>query len=150
MMGARLLVLCEYITISFYPQLPHGQQWIIRRILMMIRDKKVHADRRKLSSAKMSKGNVGDLHDLVASKISVLMERLLDMTRGHKLVNIFAAWRIPYGSMTLDIISTFAFGHSLNALDRDGLDHEMLDTMESALATFYKVTYCFGGHLTVC
>jgi cytochrome P450 len=115
-------------------------------MLMMTRDKKVHAARRKLSSAKMSKANVGDLHDLVASKVSMLMETWSDMTREHKPVNVFAAWR----SMTLDIISTFAFGHSLNALDRNGLDHEMLETLESALAAFYMVSCCFASHLAVC
>lgn len=50
-------------------------------------------------------------------------------------VDIFAAWR----SFTLDIISTFAFGHSMDGLKRPNLDHEMLDTMNIAVAAFYKV-----------
>lgn len=100
------------------------------------RDEKFHAKHRKLSSAKMSCGNVNDLHDLVAGKVSMLIDRVTELVRSQTPIKVFAAWR----SMTLDIISTFAFGHSLNALDRENLDDEMLDTLESALGAFYIVS----------
>lgn len=100
------------------------------------RDKNWHADRRKNTMGKLSKQNVGQLHFLIADKLNLLMGRVEKSTKG-KSVNAFAGWR----SMTLDIISTFAFGTCLDSLHDIELNHYMLDTMESALSAFYMVSY---------
>lgn len=114
----------------------HSNRTWIGSILTRVSDKSFHAKRRKMSSAVMSRGNVHDLHDLVASKMSMLLDAVARLAREQTPVNIYNAWR----SFTIDVISTFAFGHSLDALDRKDFDHEMLSTLESSLAAFYIVS----------
>ena len=65
------------------------------------------------------------------------MNRVEESTKRRQSVNVFAGWR----SMTLDIISTFAFGTCLDSLHDVELKHYMLDTMESALSAFYLVRF---------
>lgn len=86
---------------------------------------------------KLSKQKVGELHFLVADKLNLLMNRVEESTKRRQSVNVFAGWR----SMTLDIISTFAFGTCLDSLHDVELKHYMLDTMESALSAFYLVRF---------
>jgi len=52
-----------------------------------------------------------------------------------KPIDVFAAWR----SLTMDIITTFAFGVSMDGLTKPNLDHYMLDTLMSAVSATYVV-----------
>ena len=86
---------------------------------------------------KLSKQSVGELHSLVADKVSLLMTRMEHLTARGEGVNVFAGWR----SLTMDIISTFAFGSCLDCLKDVELNHYMLQTMEMALGAFYMVRF---------
>lgn len=99
-------------------------------------DKQVHKERRKQLAAKLSRQNITSIQDLVNEKLYSIVEIFGKAATNGRMVNVFAAWR----SFTLDVISTFAFGQCLGALDRANLDHPMLDTMNIAVAAFYHVS----------
>jgi len=98
-------------------------------------DKTAHAVRRKQISGKLSRQNISKIQDLVVEKLGMMMEIFDKAADKGKPIDVFAAWR----SFTMDIISTFAFGYSMDGLKRPNLDHEMLDTLMTAVAGLYKL-----------
>ncbi|KAK3695813.1 hypothetical protein B0T22DRAFT_509291 [Podospora appendiculata] len=70
---------------------------------------KKHALRRRDTMGQLSKQEVEALHPLVASKLSIFLQRVQEHCESGQPVNVFSAWRC----YTLDIISEFARSHSL-------------------------------------
>lgn len=67
--------------------------------------------------------------------MNMMMEIFANAADKRRPIDVFAAWR----SFTLDMISTFAFGCSMDGLKRPNLDHDMLHTLNTAVQGFYKV-----------
>ncbi|KAK3337589.1 cytochrome P450 [Cercophora scortea] len=95
-------------------------------------DKKKHALRRKDTMGQLSKQKVEDLHPLVASKLSIFLQRVQEHYESRQPVNVFSAWRC----YTLDIISEFAFGQCLNALDNPDFENSMIETIDKFVGKF--------------
>ncbi|KAB5522102.1 cytochrome P450 [Coniochaeta sp. 2T2.1] len=95
-------------------------------------DKQKHSARRKETMAQLSKQKVQALHPLVTGKLSKLLGHVQQLSEAKQPVNAFYAWRC----MTLDIISEFAFGQCLNALDNADFRCEMIDTMDHFVSHF--------------
>ena len=86
--------------------------------------------------SRLSRQEVGNLHWLVDEKLRIVLDHMEDICKAGKAIDVFAAWR----SMTLDIISTFAFGTCLNSLDDVNFNHTMLHVLEVFLRSFYLVS----------
>lgn len=84
---------------------------------------------------KLSKAKVGDLHPLIVEKISLFVDRVTDLIKEHKPIDVFTGWRC----MTLDIVSEFAFGQCLDSLHCPDFKHSMIDTMTQVGDFFYIV-----------
>ncbi|OIW25652.1 cytochrome P450 [Coniochaeta ligniaria NRRL 30616] len=98
-------------------------------------DKQKHSARRKETMAQLSKQKVQALHPLVSEKLARVLGHVQQLSDSRRPVNVFYAWRC----MTLDIISEFAFGRCLNALENPDFKCEMIDTMDHFVSHFNYV-----------
>ncbi|RDA94541.1 hypothetical protein CP533_2745 [Ophiocordyceps camponoti-saundersi (nom. inval.)] len=90
-------------------------------------DYNVHAARRRPLSPFFSKKAIQRLHPMISAKIEKLCQRMQTAARDGTVLHMKKA----FSALTVDIISEYTYGFSLNCLDQPDLRNEVHDAVAS-------------------